>query len=199
LALIFAAYIWHMGYRKRTASHIRYLNSQYSNSLIQYTTAKKELTLLQSENAIKTETIIAKEKEIAELQQQLSEYQSDHLRPEDWDMESELLNHSVVAHLHQLAVVGKQPGDTEWNDLHAVVNKYLPTFLPALSSFPYKLNLRETNLCILIKLRFLPSEITALFNVANHQSISNMRSRLHLYLFGEKGKATDFDEKIRKM
>jgi hypothetical protein len=199
LAMAFAAYIWLMRYRTRTASRIRYLNSQYSNSLIQYSTAKRELALLQSENTKKTETITAKEEEIAELQQHLAEYQSDHLRPDDWDMETELLSSPVVAHLHQLAAAGRQPGDKEWSDLRALVNRNLPGFLPALASFSYSMSAREINLCILVKLRFLSSEIANLFNASNPQNISNMRSRLYKHLFGRKGKSADFDEEIRSL
>ena len=98
-----------------------------------------------------------------------------------------------------MAAAGKQAGDAEWRDLRMVVNQYIPGFIKSLSAFPYQMNARETNLCILVKLRFLSSEISTLFNVVNSQTISNLRIRLHSRLFGEKGKANEFDEKIRNL
>jgi putative tetratricopeptide repeat-containing domain protein len=49
---------------------------------------------------------------------------------------------------------------------------------------------------MLIRLRFIPSELSALLGISP-QSVTNMRQRLLQKLFHEKGGAKDFDEKIR--
>ena len=199
LASFFVAYYLFSRYKRSKEREMRTVNLMYVNTWQQYRATQNELTLLREMNDKQSEKISVKEKEITQLQQKLSEYQSDKLRPELWDVEASLLCSPIVNHLHHLAAAGKQAGDAEWRDLRMVVNQYIPGFIKSLSAFPYQMNARETNLCILVKLRFLSSEISTLFNVVNSQTISNLRIRLHSRLFGEKGKANEFDEKIRNL
>lgn len=60
------------------------------------------------------------------------------------------------------------------------------------------LNIKETNVCLLIRLRFIPSEIAILTDMSP-QLITNMRVRMLFKIFGERGGARDFDSRIRNI
>lgn len=60
------------------------------------------------------------------------------------------------------------------------------------------LSVRDIRICMLIKLRFIPTEIAALIG-ESPQTITNRRARLLGKVFGEKGGAKDFDARIQKL
>ena len=110
-------------------------------------------------------------------------------------MEGALLSSDIVIKLHNLAAKGQKAGISEWNTLRGFVNIYMPNFIKTLSEKNEKVNLKETNLCILIRLQFLPSEIATLMDLSA-QSLSNLRVRLLYKMFGIKGTAKEFNEII---
>ena len=55
---------------------------------------------------------------------------------------------------------------------------------------------RELNVCLLIRLRFQPSEV-AVLTASSPQSVTNLRVRLLQKVFHQKGGARDFDEQLR--
>ena len=63
---------------------------------------------------------------------------------------------------------------------------------------PHELNAKEMHLCMLIKLRFIPSEMAILTN-SSPQTVTNMRVRLLEKIFCEKGGARDLDRRIREL
>ena len=121
--------------------------------------------------------------------------QGDHKNPDCWGSEAMLLDSPIVGIFHAKAAFGGTITTDNWNDLRSAVKHYIPEFLEALSNFDYKMDLRETNVCILVKLRFSPSEMCNIFQL-KPSAIANVRSRLHKHLFGVKGTASEFDERI---
>ena len=80
-------------------------------------------------------------------------------------------------------------------ELRVAAVKHLPSFILTLFNTGYDLQSHETDLCVLIKAKFRPSEIAILMNLSP-QNITNLRARLNKKMFhGDKG-ARDFDEKI---
>ncbi|MBR6180100.1 MAG: hypothetical protein IKQ77_02695 [Prevotella sp.] len=80
-------------------------------------------------------------------------------------------------------------------ELRVAAVKHLPSFIQTLGNTDYELQRYETDLCVLIKVGFRPSEIAILMSMAP-QNITNLRARLNKKMFhGDKG-ARDFDEKI---
>ncbi len=108
-----------------------------------------------------------------------------------------LLNNETVFRFHQLAAKGKMGTHEDWTELYEVINREMPEFIPSIHRNGM-LSDRDTNICILIKLHFIPSEIAILIG-ASPQIITNSRVRLLNKIFDERGGARDFDQKIRGM
>ena len=111
---------------------------------------------------------------------------------------SNIYETDVFLHLKQLTTVGKKADASDLSKLRTVINQYLPCFLNKLSSSEYQMSLNETNLCILIKVGFQPSEIATLLHVSP-QAISNLRSRLNEKLFNASDGAKGFSQRIKEI
>ncbi|MBQ9230526.1 MAG: hypothetical protein IJ190_05010 [Prevotella sp.] len=114
-----------------------------------------------------------------------------------WQIAEHLLSADAVNHLHHMAAKGKEASDGDWQELHTLVQQQSPTFLARLNGAAL-LSPLETNICLLIRLRFTPSEI-AILTAISPQRVTNMRTALLLKIFGEKGGARDFDARLRGM
>ena len=114
-----------------------------------------------------------------------------------WQMAESLLSSDIVNRLHRMAVKGKEAENEDWKALHALVQQQSPEFLARLNGAT-SLSPLETNVCLLIRLRFTPSEIATLTGISP-QRVTNMRTSLLLKIFGEKGGARDFDSRLRGM
>ena len=69
----------------------------------------------------------------------------------------------------------------------------LPNFWNTINDVDYALTDKEKIVAILVKLRFLPSEITVLLNLSS-QRVSNMRSFINKKMFRQSGsKSLDFN------
>ena len=108
-----------------------------------------------------------------------------------------LLSSDMVNHLHHMANKGKEAEKEEWKELHTLIQQQSPEFLARLNASA-NLSPLETNVCLLIRLRFTPSEIAILTGISP-QRVTNMRTSLLLKIFGEKGGARDFDSRLRGM
>lgn len=168
------------------------LNSSYAADLARYNEMKDEMAALQKEKQADAHRFSQKQREIEQLEQKLSEYQEDKQRPEQWNVENSLLNDSHVAHMHRMAARGMAATTDDWQELSMLMSAFMAKLQQ------YDLNTKEMGVCTLIKLRFIPSEIATLTS-ASPQAVTNMRVRLHERLFGCKGGARDFDQKIREM
>ena len=158
---------------------------------------KAELSQLQSERQQNQLLITEKVKEIAHLQEKLSEYQDDRQKPDQWNMEENLMDAEIVIHLHSLASRGKEAARPDWQELRQVLHRIHPAFFTNLLS-KGNLNDKEMNVCMLIRLRFIPSEISVLTD-SSPQSITNIRVRLLNKMFHQTGGARQFDELIRSL
>lgn len=114
-----------------------------------------------------------------------------------WQMAEGLLSSDMVNHLHHMANKGKEAEKEEWKELHTLIQQQSPEFLARLNASA-NLSPLETNVCLLIRLRFTPSEIAILTGISP-QRVTNMRTSLLLKIFGEKGGARDFDSRLRGM
>ena len=108
-----------------------------------------------------------------------------------------LLDENLVYWFHRKADAGRQPDHDDWQEIATLFDHHLPGFVQALNRNE-TLSERDVHICMLIKLRFQPSEIATLVG-ASPQSITNSRTRLLGKIFGEKGGARDFDRRIRDM
>jgi len=108
-----------------------------------------------------------------------------------------LQTHAHIFHLHRLAARSDTAKPEDWDQLRQLITEYDSRFLPALNSCG-NISGRELAICMLIRLRFIPSEIALLTGLSSQQ-ITNMRTRLLQRLFGQKGSTRDFDARIRQL
>ena len=134
---------------------------------------------------------------IKDLQKELNEEQKEPETPVDLSLMDTLLNDETVRYFHRLADRGKAPDDESWKDLYDLMNRILPDFLGIVNRNGM-LSERDIRICMLIKLRFIPTEIATLIG-ESPQTITNRRARLLGKVFGEKGGAKDFDARIQKL
>ena len=139
--------------------------------------------------------VTEKEEEVRMLQEKLHSFQPDIFNPEIWEHETTIQNSTIIIHMHKLASKGLRAGSSELSAVRQLCNTVYPSFLPKLSSLYPSLTLNQTNLCILIRLRFIPSEIASLLG-NSVQAISNMRARLYKKMFHSDGSARGFNERI---
>lgn len=189
--ILYNVYVW---FRKKRIAALGKINEEYSMALLQYGRARKELRRLQRNHE---EYKRDKQNEIERLQEKLSIYQNDNERPEAWNLGETLLEESVVKDLHLLAARGNSVSDREWNEFVEVLGKYLPQFMRIVKSDEYNLTDREIRICMLIKLRFIPSEIRVLLSLSSQQ-VTNTRSSINKKLFGKEG-TKSLDNNIRKL
>lgn len=179
--------------RKRKIKEIAETNSRYTSILYQYNKSLAELESLKG--GFETYQL-EKQKEIEGLKQVLSVYQSDKSDPDKWNIEQALLNSEIINHLHQLASKAKLASNAELNDLMRTVSEHLPDFYQFITT-NNNLTDKEILVCILCKLRFIPSEMVVIMGLTS-QRITNIRSRINLKLFQEKG-AQGLEANLRRI
>lgn len=183
-------------YRKQKnllTENIQSTNRKYTYTLLQYHRAVEELNALKSD---KQRFVQKKEEEIRQLRQALASYKEDTTTHTD-NLAQNLLQHDTVKQMHQYAYRLVVPSDQEWSDLVQAATVFLPDFTNKLNAYAEQITIQERMVCLLVKLNFIPSEISVLLGISK-QRVTNIRSALNQKLFGEKGCRT-FDDNIHRM
>lgn len=195
-------------YHRRRVSHygrvinrqkltLKELNAGYTRDLENYRALRQRLDELQQAREKDVRLIEEKTHELEKMQAQLAGYQNDRRNPEQWNMEDRLINADCVYALHRLASVGRTAEKQDWDALHQLTNSY-DGRLNTLFAEHTKLSPNEINVTILTRLRFIPTEIAVLTGMSS-QSVTNTRARLLQKIFGVKGGAKEFDDRIRNI
>lgn len=124
-------------------------------------------------------------------------YQEDKETPEKWNIENMLLKADAVISLHRIASKGQSANEVNWQKLTQLISECDKNIAIALRG-NLELSEREQHVIMLIRLRFIPSEISVLMDVSA-QNVTNMRQRLMQKMFGDNGGARDFDRRIREL
>lgn len=170
------------------------VNAKYAHTLEQYETAQREFDAIRLSSE---QFLEKKQQDIEQLQEALALYQADKVNPADWGLERSLLEGDIVKELRQLAAHVQTPTDQQWQSLHATVSKHLPDFYSEITKPQHHLTEKEINVCMLIKLRFIPTEIATLLDLTK-QRVSNMRRSINHKLFREEVAKT-LDSNIRRL
>ena len=173
-------------YRRKTKQQFTELNNMYFDTLTKYNQSVKDLNMLQNDT---DKYRSQKEKEIENLRQTLVGYTKEDSDKAKWDAEQYMLHCDIVNELHGLADKGMSASVTNWSALTGLTSQHLATFLQHLSAPQYALSEREIIVCILIKLRFTPSEMAILFDCSK-QIITNIRTSINHKLFHQEGTKT---------
>ena len=170
------------------------VNAKYAHTLEQYETAQREFDAIR----LSSEQFLAKkQQDIEQLQEALALYQADKVCPVNWGLERSLLEGEIVKEIRRLAAHAQTPTDLQWQALHATVSKHLPDFYEEITKLQHNLTEKEVNVCILIKLRFIPTEIATLLDLTK-QRVSNIRRSINHKLFREEVAKT-LDSNIRRL
>ena len=141
----------------------------------------------------KSKAINRKIQEIELLQNTIKQMEEGNGSPDDRLDEFE--ESDIVKRLKQKVGKKEYASASELAGLRAAAVKHLPSFIQTLGNTGYELQSHETDLCVLIKVGFRPSEIAILMNMTP-QNITNLRARLNKKMFHADKGARDFDEKI---
>ena len=185
--------IWRL-YERNNRNKILIWNKKYYDTLTQYQNVRNDL-MLSFKNFEQYRT--GKEKEVEELRQSLSVFLEDKTNPEVWNLELFVSSSSIVKRMHELAYKAKQPSEVEWDDLRQLLCKHLPSFYKLIKDDKYGLSNQEQNVAMLIRLRFIPTELIALLNLSK-QRVTNIRSDINHKLFHEKG-TKDLDANLMRI
>lgn len=207
-AILIMALAGFLVYHRRRVSHygrvinrqkltLKELNAGYTRDLENYRALRQRLDELQQAREKDVRLIEEKTHELEKMQAQLAGYQNDRRNPEQWNMEDRLINADCVYALHRLASVGRMAEKQDWDALHQLTNSY-DGRLNTLFAEHTKLSPNEINVTILTRLRFIPTEIAVLTGMSS-QSVTNTRARLLQKIFGVKGGAKEFDDRIRNI
>ncbi len=181
---------------QRKEKEIRELNNRYYADLQTLRQNRAELAILRQQKRDSENLVADKLREIKLLQESLSEYQEDKQNLDEAKIDDMLLDMPVVTKLHKQAACGRAASDTDLSNLINTVNRHIPEFIPAIEREGVTLSHNDVIICVLVKLRFLPSELGILLG-STPQAITNSRVRLLKKIFNMKGGAKIFDEKIR--
>ena len=190
-ATAFAIVLWsiyQMRLKKERQKQID-TNKEYQLLLHELEKSAEELLLVKTDSE---RYLKKKESEIHSLQTSLSMYQGNTLNLEQWSNERTILQCGLVHHLHSLSAQGKVATQDELNGLVTISQNVFPKFHQTITAPTKELSNREIITCILIRFKFIPSEIAVLTN-NSYQQITNLKSSINKKLFDKKGaKTLDF-------
>lgn len=186
--LIYLLLVYLHKQRSKSRKTMANLNKEYSGVLIKYVKLQKEVDMLRKNSELYAQE---KQEELEKLRGLLANYDFRDSDVEALNNEG-LFDNPLVLQMHRHAAKCTSPSDVEWNNLMTFTHNMLPNFWNTINMEDYTLTDKEKLVAILVKLRFLPSEITVLLNLSS-QRVSNMRSSINKKMFKQSGsKSLDF-------
>ena len=161
-------------------------NKEYQLLLHELEKSAEELILVKTDSE---RFLKEKEAEIQGLQKSLNRYQDNTLNVEQWNNERTILQCDLVHHLQSLSAQGKMATQDELDGLVTIAQNVFPKFHQTITDPTKRLSNREIITCILIRFKFIPSEIAVLTN-KSYQQITNLKSTINQKLFNKKGAKT---------
>lgn len=171
---------------KRRKAVLAGINADYNKVLDEYKRSVADLKMIENNFEQYRQK---KEQEIQQMNLALNSFHQVG-ENENWMTEISLLDNELVNHFHaQANGVSCKISDSEWEKLKSLVEKQLPDFIRFISAPDKRLTDREYLVAILVKLHFIPSELSLLLGVGSQQ-ITNIRSKINSKLFGKSGAKT---------
>ena len=115
-------------------------------------------------------------------------------------LDHRLRNASITRRFHKMAKSQpiQYPSIQDWHDLCSLVETEIPSFKNTLNSKEEPFSDMDYDICVAIRVQLSPIEISKLTQYSP-SSITKIRKRLLLSIFGIDGNAEVFDEKICKI
>jgi tetratricopeptide (TPR) repeat protein len=194
IVIMMLALIFYLVKKKRDAKMI-YLRETYQCKLETQRQAEKDLIMLKSvENESLSKMIDEKSKLVEKLNNEIGKYKRRYKYNDD---ELNINESEIYKRFKSYAgsKTAKSPTAQDWDDLREWANKTIPNFYSFFIS-EHSLNNAEYEICILTRLGFSPSEISALKGY-DKSSISTARRRIVEKITGEEGSAKMLDEIVK--
>lgn len=161
-------------------------------------TLAKEQTDLQQLLTFTEEERDALVKEKREVIERLQRMEALRNNADETTVEERLASSEIACRFRHMADnPTQQPALEDWQSLRSMLNKEVPGFYATLND-GHVLSVKEYNLCMLIRLRFKPLEISNLSGISQ-KSVSAMRRRLLQKVVGHDGKPSEFDDFIMRI
>ena len=188
--LIYLLVVYLNRQRRKSRMVMANLNKEYSEVLIKYVKLEKDMDMLRKDSGLYAQE---KQKELDKLRGLLTNFDFRDSDVESLNNVNGVFDSPVVIQMHRRAAKCSSPTDVELNNLMIFTQTQLPNFWNTINGLGYNLTDKEKLVAMLVKLRFLPSEITVLLNLSS-QRVSNMRSSINKKLFKQSGtKSLDFN------
>ena len=193
ILLLFLSYI----YRKQLVlkkKRIAVSKLLYEDSLLKLKRLQDEKAKLVAENDNKLfQVIMEKENTIDKLKAEISDIQDKYSLTSVSNVELTLMDSSICKKIKFIEVhPRKKMSDEDWKELADTVEKTIPNFIPRLKN---KLNDKDYQICLLIRLGFTTSLIARLLGLSD-AAISKSRKTMLKKLCGKIGKPKEFDEYV---
>lgn len=169
--------------RNITLIELSDVNGKYYSILGKSNMLEKEIVTLKQD---KEKYIKEKEIELEDLREKIRLYIEEMGDVSELDADSEYLYSPIVLQMHKHATKCTQPSDEEWNKLRNMAGKAIPNFCRMIETKHIGLTDMEKLAALLVKLRFLPSELAVLLDLSP-QSVTNLRSSINLKMFNQHG------------
>lgn len=193
LALIVALGIYIYQKKRRETEK---LQTQYENAKANLEKARKEQKRMEEENSSLLEE---KNNDIRIYEQQIREYEAK-LKIEKKKVTNKELMETPIYHrlnylrTHTMEKIEKN----DWEELRKMIDEKIPDFYSEMHAHNTKLQQRDYDLCILVRLYFTPADIGILTDLSP-SNISMKRIRLLKRIFGIDGSPEDFDKRIQSI
>lgn len=193
ILLLFLSYI----YRKQLVlkkKRIAVSKLLYEDSLLKLKRLQDEKAKLVAENDNKLAHVITeKENTINKLKAEINDIQERYSLSSISNVELSLMDSSICKKIKFIEVhPRKKMSDEDWKELADTVEKTIPNFIPRLKN---KLNDKDYQICLLIRLGFSTSLIARLLGLSD-AAISKSRKTMLKKLCGKIGKPKEFDEYV---
>ena len=152
--------------------------TDYQQALLAYAKLSEELKEMKADAQ---GAIAAKEKELRRQGDAIRRLTTDD--DGEWDVEEMMLTDDIVLRLHQKY---QKATLQETNALLKLTEARQPAFFQTVTDYKRQLSKQEIVLCVLIRLRFNPSECAILLGVSS-QRITNLRTSINKKLFNVEG------------
>lgn len=193
ILFLFLSYI----YRKQLAlkkKRIAVSKLLYEDSLLKLKRLQDEKAKLVAENDNKLfQVIMEKKNTIDKLKAEINDIQERYSLSSISNVELSLMDSSICKKIKFIEVhPRKKMSDEDWKELADTVEKTIPNFIPRLKN---KLNDKDYQICLLIRLGFSTSLIARLLGLSD-AAISKSRKTMLKKLCGKVGKPKEFDEYV---
>ena len=184
-------------YRKQLAlkkKKIAVSKKLYEDCLLKLKRLQDEKAKLVAENENKLAHVITeKENTINKLKAEINDIQERYSLSSISNVELSLMDSSICKKIKFIEVhPRKKMSDEDWKELADTVEKTIPNFIPRLKN---KLNDKDYQICLLIRLGFSTSLIARLLGLSD-AAISKSRKTMLKKLCGKIGKPKEFDEYV---